>query len=80
MRIPAGWMTALLESRLLVFSPFIREPRRATSESAMVRNEFVAGLADEILVPHAAPGSKTEAHCARLAGEQKRVSYIHQPP
>lgn len=63
MRIPAEWKAPLTEGRLLLLSPFTGNNRRPTVGLAEKRNEFVATLADEIFVAHAAPGSKTEHFC-----------------
>ena len=61
MRIPADWKTPLAEGRLLLLSPFDSKYRRATAALARQRNEFVAALADEIIIACAEPGGKTEA-------------------
>ena len=79
MRVPVGWRAALDGGSLMVVSPFSGGHRRATAESAVVRNEFVAGLADKILVPHAALGSKTEALCIRAAAQGKRLLTFASP-
>lgn len=51
--------------RLSIASAFQGKLRRSTVRLAEERNRMVAFLADEVLVPYAAPGSKTE----RLARE-----------
>jgi len=73
MRTPRGWKPALDDGRLLVLSPFREADRRMTAALAIQRNEFVAAIADEILVAHAAPGSKTEAFCRTLLAEGRMV-------
>ena len=73
MRIPAAWRKPLAEERLLVLSPFEAKYRRATAALAEKRNLLVAGLADEILVAHAATGGKTEQICLENLEEGKRV-------
>jgi hypothetical protein len=40
-------------------------PTRATKNSALRRNEFVAALADEAFIAHITPGGQT-AHIAEL--------------
>jgi len=60
MRIPSGWREPLASGRLLVLSPFAKGERRVTAELAEERNEFVAALADEVLVAYAEPGGKLE--------------------
>lgn len=66
MRIPAECRSAFDAGRILFLSRFIGEPRRATRESALIRNELVAALADEAYIAYAAPNSFTEQLTARL--------------
>jgi predicted Rossmann fold nucleotide-binding protein DprA/Smf involved in DNA uptake len=66
MRIPNDHKSALEEGRLLYLSPFSDKIRRPIVETALIRNRFVTALADKIIVPYAAPGSKTLELC-RLA-------------
>jgi predicted Rossmann fold nucleotide-binding protein DprA/Smf involved in DNA uptake len=66
MRLPAEWEMPLAEGRLLLLSPFGEKLRRVTASLAQRRNEFVAALADEVFVAHAAPGSKTEHFCSNV--------------
>jgi predicted Rossmann fold nucleotide-binding protein DprA/Smf involved in DNA uptake len=66
MRIPSEHKQVLEESRLLYVSPFSDKLRRATVETALFRNRFVAALAEQIIVPHAAPDSKTFELCRLL--------------
>lgn len=73
MRIPRAWKTPLESGRLLVLSPFKKQHRRMTAELAAQRNRFVAALADEILVVHAAAGSKTAENCCEWMGWDRRV-------
>jgi predicted Rossmann fold nucleotide-binding protein DprA/Smf involved in DNA uptake len=73
MRFPAAWRKPLVEDRLLVLSPFEAKHQRATTVLAESRNRFIAVLADEIFVAHAATGSKTERFCRELLNEGKRV-------
>src|SRR6266540_3533136 len=63
MRLPADWKVALAQGRFLLLSPFEAKLRRATTGRARTRNEFVAALADALLVAHATPGGKTERLC-----------------
>lgn len=60
MRISPEWKQALDDKRLLVLSPFGKQHHRATADRALHRNQFVAALADQILVAHAGVGSRTE--------------------
>lgn len=79
MRIPKAWNGALESGRLLVLSPFAPSQRTVTAHSAARRNRFVAQVADEILVAHAAAGGKTEALCRNLVGTGKPLLTIDRP-
>jgi predicted Rossmann fold nucleotide-binding protein DprA/Smf involved in DNA uptake len=63
MRLPAEWKAALVQDRLLLLSPFAEQFRRVTTKRAHERNEFVAALADTLLIAYAAPGGKIERFC-----------------
>ena len=71
MRMPAEWRSAMEQERLLVLSPFSSHQRRPTAETAERRNDFVAELAHQVFMTHAAPGSKTEALARRLTATGK---------
>ena len=48
---------------------FISEPIKpltTTSDTARIRNEFVAALADKVFVSYAVPGGKTELFCRKI--------------
>jgi len=79
MRIPKPWREPLEAGRLLVLSPFADTNRRVTAELAARRNRFVAQLADEVFVAHAAAESKTEAFCRELLASGKPVLTIDRP-
>lgn len=79
MRIAKVWRGALDSGRLLVLSPFPPSQRSVTADSAARRNRFVAQLADEILIAHAAPGGKTEAMCRDLQGTGKPLLTLDRP-
>lgn len=51
---------AIEERRLGVVSVVSQELTKATRESALLRNAFVAALADTVFVPHAVPGGQAE--------------------
>lgn len=72
-RIPSELKTPLNAGRLLILSPFEAKHRRITSENAQYRNRFVAALADRILIPYAAPGSRTEAFAREVEGWGKTM-------
>jgi predicted Rossmann fold nucleotide-binding protein DprA/Smf involved in DNA uptake len=61
LRLPASWRLALEKERLLLLSPFEEEQKRPTSARALVRNQFIAALADMVLITHATPGGKVKA-------------------
>jgi predicted Rossmann fold nucleotide-binding protein DprA/Smf involved in DNA uptake len=66
MRIPAEFRAAFDAGRVLFLSPFTKQPKRVTRDSAVRRNEVVAALADEAFVAHIARGSKTEQIVGKL--------------
>jgi predicted Rossmann fold nucleotide-binding protein DprA/Smf involved in DNA uptake len=57
----------------LYLSQFSDKLHRPTVETALIRNRFMAALADKILVPYAAPGSKTLELCRLLLSWNKSV-------
>jgi predicted Rossmann fold nucleotide-binding protein DprA/Smf involved in DNA uptake len=73
MRIPASWLAAITQSRILILSPFGPQHRRPTSAIAEQRNYFAAMLANQLLVAHAASGSMTEKFCLDQMNGGKRV-------
>lgn len=64
---------AVKDGRLLVLSPFGDESKRTTSAQAAFRNDMVAALADAVLIPHAAPGGKTEATAMHVLSRGQRL-------
>ena len=62
----------MVTGRLSVVSAFSENKRRPTVRLAEERNRIVAILADEVLIPYAAPGGKTE-HLAREILEWKKI-------
>jgi len=73
MRIPTDWRAPLSAGRLLILSPFDAGHPRITAETAAYRNRFAAALATRVLIPYAAPGSKTEAFAREVAGWGKAL-------
>ena len=71
MRMPAEWRSAMEQERLLVLSPFPSHQRRPTAETAERRNDYVASLAAQVFIAHAALGSKTEALAREIAAVGK---------
>jgi predicted Rossmann fold nucleotide-binding protein DprA/Smf involved in DNA uptake len=76
MRIKTEYKKPLEDGRLLIVSAFTGKERRISSERALRRNYFVAALAETILVPYAAPKSKTEMFCRQLLQWRKHVYTI----
>jgi predicted Rossmann fold nucleotide-binding protein DprA/Smf involved in DNA uptake len=58
MRVPVAWHQVLLEKRLLVLSPFAAHEERITARLATRRNEFVAAIADRVLIVYAEPSGR----------------------
>jgi len=59
MRVPLAWQQVLSEKRFLVLSPFAAHEERITARLAIRRNEFVAAIADRVLIVYAEPASRT---------------------
>lgn len=72
-RLPLEWHKAIDAGRLLLLSPFGEKHKRVTTELAAERNRFVASMSDEVLIPYAAPGSKTAALALELLAAGKCV-------
>ncbi len=72
-RLPVNWQKAIDAGRLLLVSPFQEKDKRVTTELATERNRFVAAISDDVLIPYAASGSKTEALFRNLIASGKRV-------
>ncbi len=72
MRIKKEFRDPLEKGRLLILSPFNNSPR-PTTETAVYRNQFVAALADRIIIAYAEPSGKTEQLCRRAMKWGKAV-------
>ncbi len=73
MRIPKEWRKLIDEDRLLLLSPFEAKHKRLSEERCWKRNLFVAAIADEIMIAHAEPGSKTEELVRVIEGWGEQV-------
>jgi len=73
MRLKREYKEPLSAGRLLLMSPFGEKVRRMTADTALTRNRFVAALADEVLIAHAQPGSKTEQLAQDVVAWGKQV-------
>ncbi len=69
----------LADGRLLVVSCFTPAVRRVTRESALVRNDFMAALAEEIFIAHAARGGNLERSFRRWIRSGKPVRTFDIP-
>lgn len=63
----------LEENRLLIITPFDKQVKRVTEETAAVRNKLMVDLADEIVVGHVSKGGQLEE---LLDGVSKSVTKI----
>jgi len=79
-RLPREWQKAIDAGRLLLLSPFREKDKRVTGELAARRNRFVATISDEVLIPYAEPGSRTEALALDLLKSGKRVHTFSDRP
>jgi predicted Rossmann fold nucleotide-binding protein DprA/Smf involved in DNA uptake len=59
MRVPLAWQQVLSDKRFLVLSPFAAHEERITARLAIRRNEFVAAIADRVLIVYAEPSGRT---------------------
>ncbi len=78
MRIKKEYIKPIEAGRLLLLSSFSNKDNRISSKRAYRRNRFAAALADEILVPYAAPGSRTGALRKELLEKGKTVLTFHR--
>ena len=79
MRLKREYKEPMSAGRLLLMSPFGEKVRRMTADTALTRNRFVAALADEVLIAHAQPGSKTERLAQEVVGWGKQVCTLDHP-
>lgn len=79
MRVKEKYGKPLNEGRLLIVSPFAKKKGRITAETSVARNYFVAALADEIFISHAAPGGKTEQFCREINAWGKGITTLDGP-
>jgi len=75
-RVPVAWQKPMSDGRLAVVSPFPESVRRNNRELAAKRNEFVAGLAQKVVIVHAATGSKLLDLAGKLVSSGKPVFTI----
>lgn len=73
MKIIKRYQKPLEEGRLLFLSSFDKKHNRISEQRSEFRNQFVSAIADRILIPHAAPDSKTEKLCRELIEKGKTI-------
>jgi len=78
-RLPKMFVGPVSDGRLLIISPFGEEIRRATQDTARIRNDCVAALGDSIFVAYAATGGKTEGFCRKILEWQKPLFTFESP-
>ncbi len=76
---PVDCQRAVADGRLLMISPFPASEKRITADMAVVRNRTVADLADAVVIPYAAPGSRMEALSRDLLAEGKPLYTFDHP-
>lgn len=76
MRWSAEVQKGLEAGRLLLVSPFGANVRRADSHKAERRNRLVVGLAQRLLVIHAAPGGTTAKLIALAGAKGHKVEWL----
>ena len=79
MRIPKGWKKPIAEGRLMLLSFFDDRIRRPTLSIANTRNDYIAALADRLLIAHAEPSGKTEQLCKAAIANGKPVFTLDSP-
>ena len=76
---PVNCRKAVAEGRLIMVTPFPDTVRHITAETATTRNQLVVGMADAVVVAHAAPGSKMEALCRDILAAGKPLYTFDHP-
>ncbi len=76
---PIDCRPAVEGGRLAIVSPFPEKMRHVTAETAMIRNRFVASMADAIVVSHATSGGKMDALCRELLAAGKPLYTFDHP-
>ena len=76
---PVDCRKAVTEGRLIMVTPFPDSVRHITAETATTRNQLVAGMADAVVIAHAAPGSKMEALCRDVLAAGKPLYTFDHP-
>lgn len=75
-RLPAAWRAEIATGRLLVVSPFKSYQRRVTQETAHLRNDLAAHLAQSVLIIHASEGGALQRQAAAWQAQGKPVRFL----
>jgi predicted Rossmann fold nucleotide-binding protein DprA/Smf involved in DNA uptake len=78
-RPPEALRSALEDGRLLILAPYKATLGRASASTAAARNRMVAALADDVLIAHAEPDSRTEALALKALSWGKQVYTLDHP-
>lgn len=78
-RLPKKYSKPISDGRLLMLSTFGDRIKRVTEDTAQIRNDFIAGLADKIFVAYASQGSKTESFCRKIIEWNKPLFTFDSP-
>lgn len=78
-RFPASHLTAILEGRMLVITPFAPNVYRGNERLAQLRNEFVCALAGRALIAYASQGGKSESLATKLTVKGVKVYTFDSP-
>ncbi len=75
-RVEPEFKQALQQGRLLMITPFSKETKRVTIDTAEIRNRFMMELADEIMVAYAKPGGSIEK-LLREFSDKKKIKLLN---
>jgi len=76
---PIDCRPAIDDGRLAIVTPFPEKVRHVTSETAMIRNRFVADMADAVVVSHATNGGKMDTLCREVLAAGKPLYTFDHP-
>jgi predicted Rossmann fold nucleotide-binding protein DprA/Smf involved in DNA uptake len=78
-RVPPDLQKPVTEGRMQIVAPFPDKVRRQTTATSAKRNRIVADMAANVIVIHAAPGSKIEALSLELLAAGKPLYTFDHP-
>jgi predicted Rossmann fold nucleotide-binding protein DprA/Smf involved in DNA uptake len=79
MPVPKDYQRPIAKGRLLLLSMFASHCQQTDRSLVLIRNAFVAGLAEALLFIHAAPGSRTETMLPKLGFIGKPTFCLDSP-